>query len=72
MQQENEKLTQKLHSEVQKLSSDTYTLCSDIEHKLQEVTRTVGGVSDVLNERIDAHLVPTRKMAERDIPRNEC
>jgi TRAP-type C4-dicarboxylate transport system substrate-binding protein len=65
IQQENEKLseklTQKLHKEVQKLSSDICTLRSVTERKFQEVTRTIGCVSDALNERIDAHVVATRK-----------
>ena len=69
IQQENEnlseKLTQNLYSEVQKLSSDICTLRSDTEHKFQEVTRTIGGVSDSLNERIDTHVVATRKVTDR-------
>jgi ribosome-associated translation inhibitor RaiA len=56
IQQENEKLseklTQKLHSEVKKLSSDINTLRNDTEHKFQEVTRTTAGISDALNERM--------------------
>jgi hypothetical protein len=40
-------------------------LRSDTEHKFQEVTRTTGGVSDALNERIDAHVVATSKMTDR-------
>jgi hypothetical protein len=51
-----EKLIQKLHNKVQKLSSDICTLRSDTEHKFQEVTRTIGGVSDALN------VVATSKM----------
>jgi hypothetical protein len=49
-----------LHNEVQKLSSDICTLRNDIEHKFQEVTRTIGGVSDALNKRIDAPVVAAR------------
>jgi len=60
-----EKLTQNLHSAVQVLSSDICTSCNDTEHKFQEVTRTIGGVSDALNERIDEPVVATRKMRER-------
>jgi Skp family chaperone for outer membrane proteins len=52
IQQENEKLTQNLHNEVKKLSSDICTLRSDTEHRFQEVIRTIGGISDALNERI--------------------
>jgi outer membrane murein-binding lipoprotein Lpp len=40
-------------------------LRNDTEHKLQEVTRTIGGISDAVNERIDAHVVATRKMTDR-------
>jgi len=69
IQQENEKLfekpTQNLHNEVKKLSSDICTLRNDNEYKSQEVTTTIGGVSDSLNERIDAHVVATRKMTDR-------
>jgi hypothetical protein len=35
------------------------------ERKIQEVTTTVGGVSDSLNTRIHAHVVATRKMTDR-------
>ena len=65
IEQENEKLTQKLHNEIKKLSSDNCPLRNDTEIKFQEVTRTLGGVSDALNERIDAHVVATRKMTDR-------
>jgi hypothetical protein len=65
IQQENEKLMQKLHIEVKKLSSDMGTLQNDAENKFQEVTRTIGGVNDAMNERIDAHVVATRKMTDR-------
>ena len=65
IQQENEKLTQKLHIEVRKLSSDFCTLRNDNEHKFQAVTRTIGGISDYLNERIDTRAVATRKMTDR-------
>jgi Skp family chaperone for outer membrane proteins len=65
IQQENEKLTQNLHNEVKKLSSDICNLRSDTEHKFQEATRTIGGISDALNERIDAHVIATRKITDR-------
>jgi len=69
IRQENEKLfeklTQNLHNEVKKLSSDICTLRNDNECKSQEVTTTIEGVSDSLNERIDAHVVATRKMTDR-------
>jgi ElaB/YqjD/DUF883 family membrane-anchored ribosome-binding protein len=69
IQQENEKLseklTQKLHNEVKKLSSEICTLRGDTENKLQEVTKTIGGISNALNERIDAHVVATRKVTDR-------
>jgi len=61
----SEKLTQNLHNEVKKLSSDICTLRNDTDRKFQEVTTTIGGVSDSLNERIDAHVVATRKMTDR-------
>jgi hypothetical protein len=64
IKQENEKLTQYLDNEVKKLSSDICTLRSDTEHKFHEVTRIIGGISDALNEGIDAH-VATRKMTDR-------
>jgi hypothetical protein len=58
IQQENEKgsgrLTQTLHNEVKKLSSDN-TLRNDTENKIQGLSRTIGGVS----ERIDTHLLAT-------------
>jgi len=44
------------------LSNDIGTLRNDTERKFQEVTTTIGGVIDSLNERIDAHVVATRKM----------
>jgi len=56
--------TQKLHKEVKKLSSDICTLRNDTERKFQEFTTTIG-LSDSLNERIDAHVVATRKMTDR-------
>jgi hypothetical protein len=66
---ENEKLcenlTQNLHSKVQVLSNDICTSHNDTEHKFQEVTRTIGGVSDALNERIDEPVVATRKITDR-------
>jgi methyl-accepting chemotaxis protein len=64
IQQENEKLMQKLRIEVTK-SSDMRTLQNDAENKFQEVTRTIGGVNDAMNEMIDAHVVATRKMTDR-------
>jgi len=39
-----EKLTQSVHNEVKKLSSDICTLRNDTECKSQEVTTTIGGV----------------------------
>ena len=47
------------------MSSDIRTLRNDTERKFQEVTATIGDVSDSLNERIDAHFVATRKMTNR-------
>jgi hypothetical protein len=41
------------------------TLRNDTERKIQEVTATIGGVSDTLHERIDAHVVATKKMTDR-------
>ena len=38
---------------------------NDTERKFQEVTATRGDVRDSLNERIDAHVVATRKMTDR-------
>jgi hypothetical protein len=61
----SEKLTQKLHNEFKELSTDICTLRNDTERKIQEVTKTIGGVSDSLNERFDAHVIATRKMTER-------
>jgi len=40
-------------------------LRNDTESKSQESTTSVGGVSDSLNERIDAHVVATRKLTDR-------
>jgi len=60
----SKKLTQNLHNEIKKLSSDVCTLRNDTESKFQEVTKTVGGISDAMNERIDAHVVATRKMTD--------
>ena len=56
---------QNLHNEVKKLSSDICTLRNDTESKFQEVTRTIGSVTDSLNERIDAHVAATRKITDR-------
>jgi len=61
----SEKLTQKLHNEVTKLSTDICTLRNGTERKIEEVTTTIVGVSDSLNERIDARVVATRKMTDR-------
>ena len=47
------------------MSSDICTLRNDTERKFQEVTTTIGGVSDSLNERNNAHVVATTKMTER-------
>ena len=47
------------------MSSYICTLSNDTEHKFQEVTRTIGGLSDALNERMDAHVVATSKVTER-------
>jgi len=41
------------------------TLRNDTERKIQEVTTTVGGVSDSMNQRIDARVVVSRKMTDR-------
>jgi len=64
VQHSNGKLTQKLHNEVKKMSSDICTLQNDTENKFQEVTRAIGGVNDAMNERIDAHVVATRKVTD--------
>jgi len=40
-------------------------LRNDTERKIQEVTTTVGGVSDSMNQRIDARVVVSRKMTDR-------
>ena len=40
-------------------------LRNDTERKIQEDTTAVRGLSDSLNERIDAHLVATRKITDR-------
>jgi len=50
------------------LSSDICTLRNDSGHKFQEFTRTTGGISDALNERIDARVVDTKKMTDRIFP----
>jgi len=47
------------------------TLRNDTERKILIVTTTVGGVSDSLNERINAHAVATREMTGQDITRND-
>jgi hypothetical protein len=69
LRQENEKLseklTQELHNEVKNLSTDRSTLRNDTERKILVVTTAVGGVSDSLNERINAHVVATREMTDR-------
>ena len=61
IQQENEKL----YNEVRELSNDIRTLRDDTENKFQEVTKTIGGISDAMNERVDAHVVATRKMTDK-------
>jgi hypothetical protein len=69
IQQENEKLSekliQKLQDEVKKLSNDICTLRSDTEHKFQEVTKTIGGISVATNEKIGVHVIATRKLTDR-------
>src|SRR5215510_15773404 len=69
IQQENErlseKLTQNLNNEIQKLSGEICNLRDDTENKFQEVTRTIDGINDGLNEKIDAHVVATRKVTDR-------
>jgi hypothetical protein len=40
-------------------------LRNDIKNQFQEVTKTRAGVSDALNERIDAHVVASRKVRDR-------
>jgi len=47
------------------LSSDIYTLRNDTELNFQKVTTTREVVSDSLNERIDTHVVATRKNTDR-------
>ena len=47
------------------MSNDIGTLRNDTERKFQEGTTNVGGVSDSLNDRIDAHVVATRKLTDR-------
>jgi len=69
IQQANEKLsdnlTQILHNEVKKMSSGICTLQNDTENKFQEVTRAIEGVNGAMNERIDAHVVATRRVTDR-------
>jgi len=65
IQEENERLSQKLYDEVKKLSTNICALRNETERKIQELTTTIGGVSDSLNERIEAHVVVTRKLTER-------
>jgi hypothetical protein len=69
IQQENERisetLTQKLQEEVKKLSNDICTSSIGTEHKIQEVTRTIGGISYAMNERIDAHMIASIKLTNR-------
>ena len=62
VRQENEKLTQRFYNEVQKLSGDIRTLRGDTERKVQVITRTIGGISNALIERIDAYVVDTKKL----------
>jgi len=38
--------------------------CAVTQSKVQEVTRTIGSISNALIERIDAHMVDTKKMTE--------
>jgi hypothetical protein len=69
IQQENDKLTKELKQnmqiEVNKLNGEISTLRNDCENKFQEVTGTIGGINDVLHEKIDAHVVATRKVTDR-------
>jgi len=65
IEQENEKLTQKVHNEFKKLSNDICTLRNDTEIKFQEVTKTIKGVSDALDDRVNAHIVTTRKLTDK-------
>ena len=48
IRQENEKLSQKFCPEVQKLSGDICTLRGDTERKVQEFTRTIGGIRGLI------------------------
>ena len=69
IQQENDKLSkefnQNLHVEVNKLTGEICTLRNDCENKFQEVAGTIGGINDVLHEKIDAHVVASRKVTDR-------
>ena len=69
IQQENDKLSkefnQNLHVEVNKLIGKICTLRNDCENKFQEVAGTIGGINDVLHEKIDAHVVASRKVTDR-------
>jgi hypothetical protein len=69
VQQENDKLSkelkQNLHCEVNKLTVEICTLRKDCENKFQEVAGTIGGINDVLHEKIDAHVVATKKVTDR-------
>lgn len=61
IQKENEKL----HSEVRELANDIRTLRNDTENKFREITKTIEGISDAVNERVDAHVVATRKLTDK-------
>ena len=65
IEQESEKLTQNVHNEVKKLSNDITTLRNDTESKFQEVTRKIEGISETLHERINAHVVTTKKLTDK-------
>ena len=65
IEQENEKQTQKLYNEVKKLTNDISTLRNNTESKLQKVTRTIEGISETLNERINAHAVTTKELTDK-------
>ena len=65
IREENERLSQKLYVEIKELSTDICALRNETERKIQEVTTTIGSVSVSLIERIDVHVVVTRKITER-------
>jgi hypothetical protein len=69
IQQENgnlsKELTQNLYIEVNKLTGEICILRNNCENKFQEVAGTIGGINDVLHEKIDAHMVASRKVTDR-------